>query len=202
MKKQRIFTLIELLVVIAIIALLAAMLLPALSKARQKARTISCRSNVKQFNTGLAVFMSDDGSLFPYDDGNPYTVWLKPMIEATGADDLFKCPSDGSPFGWQGYKVSYGINSFIFGTDNPWVDDEHEYRSESAVENPTETPTFFDCNWIDCEMERGGAVSSRLSGSGVPDRHNGKLNFGFMDGHAESIRLDKTADLYWRKSDN
>ena len=97
MKKS--FTLIELLVVIAIIAILAAMLLPALNKAREKARAVSCQSNLKQVSQMSQMYALDFNDYICYQERNAantaYINWRDTMFASVGGDKfkVLYCPS-------------------------------------------------------------------------------------------------------------
>jgi len=107
MNAKRGFTLIELLLVIAIIAILAALLLPALGRAKETARRTACVSNLKQVNLAIRLYADDYSDSLPVlPDPNPYPngvgVYYKQLVKAylgvTGAaspnEKVFICPSD------------------------------------------------------------------------------------------------------------
>ena len=95
-RSRRGFTLIELLVVIAIIAILAAILLPVFSSARERARSISCASNEKQIGTALLMYAHDFDEAYPYrilnnTEGLTWRWAINPYLHSTG---VFRCPSN------------------------------------------------------------------------------------------------------------
>ncbi|MBT3287960.1 MAG: type II secretion system protein [Victivallales bacterium] len=200
MLRQRRFTLIELLVVIAIIAILASMLLPALSQAREKARSISCVSNLKQISLGALMYADDSGEYIPACRMPPGgAVWWYQLLYPHLSGDfltnnVWRCPSLGSPsVAYPDYGWNYcGWNN----TSTQW--------GLGYIEGHATATT-----------ERGGAVTlgtiqdpsnmfmmgdRRVSGPGpyfgppgmspnyVPSTHGEGANAAYIDGHVSYMR--------------
>ena len=197
MKLERGFTLIELLVVIAIIAILAALLLPALHRAKQKAQAATCLNNLKQWGLATQLFISENEDFLPPEGfGNPTTMkeltngWYFHLPQAIGVTpyyavswrtnanespgrSLWICPSNP--------RRSSGFNLFHYclNEEHDGTGAENHAVKLGAIPRPSAVVWLFD--------------SKNIPGVGPPNfahtnLHSGGAHFSFLDGHARRFR--------------
>ena len=202
MKKR--FTLIELLVVIAIIAILAAILLPALQSARAKGQSASCMSNLKQLGSAIEMYTSQfDGCGIPQNTNKPdnsgasgwytYDNWLQknaaPGVNAAAwkTTNIVSCPS--TPPNQYRYP-SYAHNTDLMGN----IAGGAKIRKLSLLKFPSRYVAFLDSErWNVSNATYYWTRDNGHASNGTDFRHNNKRSFNavHIDGHVESFS-DKT----------
>jgi prepilin-type N-terminal cleavage/methylation domain-containing protein/prepilin-type processing-associated H-X9-DG protein len=215
--KSKGFTLIELLVVIAIIAVLVAILLPSLKQAREKAKQVTCLSNLKQIGIGDAMYINEFNGWaicaqpkpwppgYEYMSGYAWQVLIE--LKYIGNSQVFFCPSEtGMKLNWD--YVSYGVNYFTFGyrTSLRKADKISSFGNDPNLiyfaEGTRKDPVFYQHD-LPAFIQHGAVFPLMGPNQWYPvhTRHTDQANCLFFDGHAGGLDPGDLLDpIHWKPS--
>jgi len=184
------FTLIELLVVIAIIGILAGILLPVLSRARESSRRTECMSNLKQIGMGLVMYANENSESFPVDSAyggaSPAMRGLNLLYDTYVSDNkFFKCPSDTTVTS----ASNAGMSASTSGGTEAFTSTQSSYGYDRLH-------TQADDADVALMADRPPATPSATANTA---NHNGRgQNVVYVDGHAEFVNSPLAG---WYESD-
>ncbi|OGV56810.1 MAG: hypothetical protein A2017_21565 [Lentisphaerae bacterium GWF2_44_16] len=198
------FTLVELLIVISIITVLCSLLLPALQKTREKAREISCASNMKQIGICLSMYTSDYNGFVPADyvDENSNSVYPQSLLnEYVNKNAIWRCPDDrgallrfirlytGAPKLY--ISITYNAHSMYANSTSKYY---IRHRMGDGHESKIIAFTDFIAQRVSSGIYAPQIQTDLLSPDYVPSlflqfwRHNRRPNVLFFDGHTTNTR--------------
>lgn len=223
----RAFSLLEVLVIIAIIALLAALLIPAISQARARTETAGCQANLQRIGHGLSQLTADNGGILPNSAYGSTTApsnnhdsykWMDAIAAYVGSERTFLCPSDHGAKYRAALKLPDGETSIDYGSygmngayRDPG-DGQTPPRStatapvrQSMIAAPSRTVWVADTNnreeangsfgftWANAATNPSITATKPRQLEKIIERHQGRANALFCDGHVESLPLETLA---------